>query len=571
MRQLRAAIVALLFGSLLVGSHSQGADEVRSPVAGTWKVLLVNSHGQEIALAILKIDVKDGKAEAAVVATGPDTIEGAKVEDARADGASFHLTLKTQAAALRLAAYAPPKAGRPRVLRGSLQVRNSCEIIVAERTTDRQLDANNLVADGAGAEELKKLNTDDDKKLMQAYTTILEKHFDKPVAYVAARRVFGALSRSDGGHKVLRAVGEQFRRLAAEYGRETELHAAAEIARALVKQVDGIDGPFGALDVARRAEKLLAETDAPARQLSVQKVFLSALRKSKTSDPAAVKAVEERVARLDAVLDTEFEKTNLTFKPEPFPGRKEKGGRVAVVELFTGAHCPPCVPADKAFDALLQTYRPSEVILLQYHLHVPQPDPLTNADAELCAAMYGVEATPTIFVNGKTGPPLGGLVSAAEAGYKRMRTLFNETLEGQAKAGIDLAVKRDGDRIEATATITSLKSEDEARLRVFLVEDVVRYQGTNGQRLHHHIVRAVIADEKAKLPKGEAVPQKFTVSVSDVRKKLAAYLEESNKEAPFLDDERPLDLKRLKVVALIQEKESKEILHAVQADVPEGK
>ena len=131
-------------------------------------------------------------------------------------------------------------------------------------------------------------------------------------------------------------------------------------------------------------------------------------------------------------------------------------------------------------------------------------------------------------------------------------------------------MKRNGDRIDATPTVTGLASAKESRLRLLLVEDVVRYQGRNGRRLHHHVVRAVVGDVEARLPKGEASPHKFTVSVSDVKKKLADYLEKSKKAPAVLDDERPLDLKRLKVVALIQEQESKEILHAVQVDVPEG-
>ena len=50
------------------------------------------------------------------------------------------------------------------------------------------------------------------------------------------------------------------------------------------------------------------------------------------------------------------------------------------MEIFTGAECPPCVAADVGFDALLKSYKPTEFIGLQHHLHIPGPDPLTNAD-----------------------------------------------------------------------------------------------------------------------------------------------------------------------------------------------
>ena len=317
---------------------------------------------------------------------------------------------------------------------------------------------------------------------------------------------------------------------------------------------------------------MLVETDPPVRQTNrTLKTLAFVLGKAEKVDTATVEAIETRIARLDELLDVEFEKKAIPFKPQPFPGRKDKSSRVAVVELFTGAHCPPCVAADVAFDALLKTYKPSEVICLQYHLHVPRPDPLTNLDGELRSALYRVEGTPTFIVNGKNGPEIGGSAKEGEEAYKEMIDAIAKVLLGEAKAGLDLAVQRAGDKIETTVTITGLNSTKPARLILLLVEDVVRYPGSNGQRLHHHVVRAEVADVEAKLPKGAAVLQKFSVSVSDVRTKLAAYLLRVNLDDPFLDDERPLDLKRLKIVALIQEKESKEILHAVQVDVPEGK
>ena len=52
------------------------------------------------------------------------------------------------------------------------------------------------------------------------------------------------------------------------------------------------------------------------------------------------------------------------------------------MELFTGAQCPPCVAADVAFDVLEKTYKPADLVLIQYHLHIPGPDPLTNAASE---------------------------------------------------------------------------------------------------------------------------------------------------------------------------------------------
>ena len=44
-----------------------------------------------------------------------------------------------------------------------------------------------------------------------------------------------------------------------------------------------------------------------------------------------------------------------------------------LVEVFTGAECPPCAAVDLAFDGLMKAYTPRDAILLQYHIHVPAP------------------------------------------------------------------------------------------------------------------------------------------------------------------------------------------------------
>ena len=95
------------------------------------------------------------------------------------------------------------------------------------------------------------------------------------------------------------------------------------------------------------------------------------------------KDAEARHAKLEGRIDEKYLKIVPPFKPAVYPGRKNpKANQVVLMELFTGAECPPCVAADVAFDALLMTYKPAEFIGLQYHLPIPGPDPLTNDDSE---------------------------------------------------------------------------------------------------------------------------------------------------------------------------------------------
>ena len=123
-----------------------------------------------------------------------------------------------------------------------------------------------------------------------------------------------------------------------------------------------------------------------------------------------------------------------------------------------------------------------------------------------------------------------------------------------------------------SAEVKGLKKPgDKVRLRFVLIEDVVRYQGSNGQRLHHHVVRAFPGGVDGFALKEATGKQTVTILLGELSKALSDYLKASNEERPFRDDERPLNLKHLKVVALIQDDESKDILQAAQVEVPEVK
>ena len=101
---MRHLCAGALLSFTLVAAVLGRADEVRSPLAGTWK-LSVLIQGQDIALAIVKVEVKDGKAEATVVATGARPFAGAKVEQARVGERSLHVTFKTAGNTFNVRAY----------------------------------------------------------------------------------------------------------------------------------------------------------------------------------------------------------------------------------------------------------------------------------------------------------------------------------------------------------------------------------------------------------------------------------------------------------------------------------
>jgi hypothetical protein len=242
--------------------------------------------------------------------------------------------------------------------------------------------------------------------------------------------------------------------------------------------------------------------------------------------------------------------------------------------LFTGAQCPPCVAADVAFDAALKAYKPSEVAFLEYHLHIPGPDPFTNTATKARAEFYGgeIRGTPTTLVDGKTTPGLGGSRQGGEKSYETLSKLINEQLETAVGARVKLSVKRNGDKVDMEADVSGLKKPGKnVRLRFVLVENVARFQGRNNQRLHHHVVRDFPGGVDGKALTGRGDTAKASVALDELRTKLKAAIDKLDVNGRFFNGERPVAFKDLKIVAFVQDDDSKKILQAAQADVPAAK
>jgi hypothetical protein len=276
------------------------------------------------------------------------------------------------------------------------------------------------------------------------------------------------------------------------------------------------------------------------------------------------------VNKLIARADEDYFKKVPPVKPEKFDGRKGESTRAVLVELFTGAECPPCVGADLAFDALTKTYKPTDVVFLQYHLHIPRPDPLTNPDSTARAEYYGgaVEGTPTILFNGKVEVEAPGGVREARARYREFRDGIEPLLEKPAKVKLKASATRQGEKIEVTAETADLdRPGADVRLRLALVEEEIRYVGGNQIRFHHHVVRGFLGSPEGTSLTKAADKKTVSIEVDKLRQDLNDYLTDFARTNRFSNSRRPLDLKNLLVVAFVQNDATKEVLQAVQVPV----
>ena len=200
------------------------------------------------------------------------------------------------------------------------------------------------------------------------------------------------------------------------------------------------------------------------------------------------------------------------------------------MELFTGAQCPPCVAADVAFDALARAYRPGDLILIQYHMHIPGPDPMTNPDTVGRWDYYtqkfpkNVTGTPTTLFNGKPFEEYdqdpthrgGGPMANAENKFGQYRTIINGLLDGSTDVKATGSARRDGDKVTITAGAAGVKGDDVV-LRLILLEESVKYVGGNGLRVHHDVVRAFPNGLKGTAVKDGSARATVEVNLAELR------------------------------------------------------
>jgi len=329
------------------------------------------------------------------------------------------------------------------------------------------------------------------------------------------------------------------------------------------------------LRLAQSAQKELDETGTTDQRAALAKIIVRTARL--TGDEELVLATELRLEQLEAQLDAEYLASVPPFEAEPFAGRKDKANdNVMLFELFTGAECPPCVAADVAFDALLERYEPTEFIGLQYHLHIPGPDPLTNPDTDSRSDYYKLRGTPSAYFNGQQLFPGGGGMAASEAMFGQYQSAIDDALEKPRSADIELKVTRTGDRVEIAATASADvaagddEEKPELRLRFALTEESIRYVGGNGLRFHHHVVRSMPGGTNGQEFDEGNTEAKLLVNLDEVRRGIDAYLGQYSGGAAFSGGLPEFHLDELAVVAFVQDDRTKDVLHAVTVEVPPG-
>jgi hypothetical protein len=537
---MRFTFPALSIGLILAAQARAGDDGL----AGYWK-FSVYDQGQQNSLWLVHLD-KDKNNKLTVSFDPFKGAPRAKLEEVKQDGDTIKIkftgTVAGQGGSQQISFDYEGKLPKPgaKKIYGSVSFGRTMLPAILEATSAKTIFEvdRDLV-----------LRTPSDPKAFLAVLDLIDQAKDNKV------EVKDLQMWVDGSLKAAEMYGPRFqlrhgsRVLAALKGQKMYASVAVEAARKVGKLID---------------PKMPLETQGDV--LALASGILRGGGQAKEAD-----AFDARLDQLESLAYEEHIKSKsvLNFKTEKFAGRKAKSNRAVLVELFTGAQCPPCVAADMAFDGLEKTYQSGEVVLLQYHLHIPGPDPMSNTDTDNRFEYYmdaypkKVRGTPTSLFNGKLDATGGGDRDDAPDKYKEFCTVVNKFLETPDTLKLSATAARSGAKIAIHAKVAGLdKPGENMCLRLALVEDWVRYKGGNGLQYHHRVVRAMPGGVKGVSVKEKDFEHKAAIDLDDLRASLNKYLNEDYPEGP-----RPMRLRNLSVVAFVQDDETAEVLQAVNVPV----
>jgi hypothetical protein len=278
----------------------------------------------------------------------------------------------------------------------------------------------------------------------------------------------------------------------------------------------------------------------------------------------------ESTEELDAYLMEVYKRRLTSFaQPRSDAETPRTGNRVALLELFTGAACPPCVAADVASEGLHVTFPRDEVIVIRYHEHVPGPDPLANLDTQGRAQFYGIAGTPMAFLNGsglddlRGGASVGGFLNHAESVYTALRERISPILAQQTDIKLELTAQADNGSLVLTAEATGPEQFDpDLRLRLALVEDDIHFVAPNGIRLHDAVVRSMPGSPEGIFPKDGKLNFRKTIVLADLKQRLSQQIAKAEEDYRVEFPVKPLALKNLQLVGFVQNDKTREILQA---------
>ncbi len=288
---------------------------------------------------------------------------------------------------------------------------------------------------------------------------------------------------------------------------------------------------------------------------------------------------QEGISNADVQKLIEKKRNDLaSFDPGHFS--KKTQGKVVLAELFTGAECPPCAGADAAFDALSEYFPRNDVAILEYHLHIPAPDPMTNPDTFARYKFYGGNfGTPTVILEGKEKITGGGPKYVASNRFNIYKYSIDKYLKEKPEIKFTGTAVQSGNEVKVNLLLKKEKELDKNfSLHIALVEKSIHFEGSNGVTKHIFVVRDLLNGAKGNPltfnNDSESLSESF--DLAGIGKNISSYLDDPTKDSswrrglPFSGWKQrtdKIDRNNLAVVVWVQNDETKDVLQSFYVDV----
>ena len=255
--------------------------------------------------------------------------------------------------------------------------------------------------------------------------------------------------------------------------------------------------------------------------------------------------------------------------------KSKSTGKVLLAELFTGADCGPCQSADIAFDELTEYFPRTSLAILEYHVNVPAPDPMTNPDTYSRYVFYGGNSgTPTAVIEGKEMITGGGPRFLALNRFNLYKYALSKYENQKPVVIISGRAFKQGKDVNINLNLKGKTKNLKGVLHIALVEKTVSYMGSNTIDKHRFVVRDLLDSESGTIITSDKISRSF--DLNKIEEGLKNYLDDPTNQPSWRRSYGPpiwkartdkLNRDNLAVVAWIQDGETKEIINSVFVDV----
>ena len=157
--------------------------------------------------------------------------------------------------------------------------------------------------------------------------------------------------------------------------------------------------------------------------------------------------------------------------------------RVVLAENFTNAYCSNCPLVSEILDGYLETY-PTQISILRFHTSFDTNDPLYDENfCDWATTAYDVSGIPQLFLDGENlslnDYPWDGVIDEYLVEVSPVYFNISGCFEGQAGS------------IVVHYEIENVLENGVYKIFVYLTEDNLEYEGSNGEVEHDQVVRGV--------------------------------------------------------------------------------